>query len=204
MRMQTLVLAGIVVAGWESQACGGDDTERAALSARLAGLQEEVRRLGETVTALKANAKPPTAAGPQAPVFKLTCPQPWIMQIPVGASLWTCRSPTATPQGVYPQCSVIVQPQISIETKDYFEFATQAAPQLREIKDFKDKHTKLNAADSFEATFTAELTPVAQTMLGALIPHGETTYAVTCAAPSAEFTRYTAAFRRIIDTFAFN
>jgi hypothetical protein len=36
-----------------------------------------------------------------------------------------------------------------------------------------------------------------------LMPHGESTYALTCTAPSATFGNYEPAFRTIIDGFAF-
>jgi hypothetical protein len=188
-------------------ACGGD-AERAAQSARLATLEQEVRQLGDSVAALKAAPpvpnKPATPVSSPAHAFKVACPQPWLIHVPLGASLWSCRAPEPTSQGLYPQCNVVFQPQIAIETKNYFEFALNASPQLLEVKNLKDKRTKLNGADAFEATFEADPKPLPLKMMSALVPHGEATYAVTCFAPSAVFDSYAKAFRQIIDTFAFN
>jgi hypothetical protein len=180
-------------------ACGGG-AERAAQSARMESLEIDVRRLEASIAALKAPqpAKPPPLA------FKLSCPQPWLLHTPLGATLWTCRAPEPTAEGLYPQCHVSLQPQVAIETKNYFEFALNAAPQLLQVQNLKDKPTKINGADAFEATFEADPKPVPLKMTSALLPHGEATYAITCFAPSATFANYSQAFRRIIETFAFN
>jgi hypothetical protein len=194
----------MALACW-STACGGG-AERAAQSARLETLEREVRRLGETVAALKtpAAAAAPQPTKPPALAFNVACPQPWVPHTPLGATLWNCRAPEPTPQGLYPQCHVTLQAQIAIETKTYFEFALNAAPQLLEVRNFKDSRSKINGADAFEATFEADPKPVPMKMMSALLPHGETTYAITCFAPSATFAEYSKAFRKIIDTFAFN
>jgi hypothetical protein len=188
-------------------ACGGD-AERAAQSARLATLEQEVRQLGDSVAALKtaapAHDKPAPVAGSPALAFRVACPQPWSIHLPLGAALWSCRAPEPAPQGLYAQCNVVFQPQLAIETKNYFEFALNASPPLLEVKNLKDKPTKINGADGFEATFEADPKPVPLKMLSALMPHGEATYAITCFAPSAAFDTYSKAFRQIIDTFAFN
>ena len=118
--------------------------------------------------------------------------------------MWTCHSPAATPEGYYPQCSIVVQPQEAIETKSYFEFAWNASPELRALKNVKDKHTKLNDADAFEATSEADAKPLPLKLLSVLLPHGEGTYAITCAAPSTSFELYQPAFRKIVDSFKFN
>lgn len=118
--------------------------------------------------------------------------------------MWTCRSPSASPEGYYPHCSVVFQPQEAIETKGYFEYAWNAAPALREIKNVKDAHVKLNEADAFEATFEADPKPVAVKSLSVLLPHGEGTYAITCAAPSGIYDKQSAGFRKIVDSFKFN
>jgi hypothetical protein len=209
---RTLRRALTCVVGWSMTfgcwltACGGD-VDRAVQSARFAALEQEVRRLRDNVAELKAApskpATPPVASAPVHP-FKIKCPQPWLLHTPLGATLWNCRAPEPTPQGLYPQCHVTFQPQVAIETKNYFEFALNAAPQLLEVKNLKDKSTKLNGADGFEATFEAEPKPIPLKMTSALMPHGVATYAVTCFAPSAAFDNYTKAFRQIIDTFTFD
>lgn len=209
-RRGTLVptVAWLVSLGSWLPACGGD-TERAAQSARIAAVEQEVRRLSEEIATLKSAAptqpKPAASQSASAPVqpFKLACPQPWVLHMPLGAALWSCRAPEPTPQGLYAQCHVVSQPQVAIETKNYFELALNAAPQLLEVKNLKDKPTKLNGADAFEATFEADPKLVPLKMLSALVPHGEMTYTVTCFAPSAAFDNYTNAFRQIIDRFAF-
>ena len=189
-------------------ACG-KGTEGAAQSARIAMLEQEVRRLGDKVAALEpaahgqgAAAAPQPASAPDK-VFSLNCPQPWMLQPPPANTLWNCRAPAPTPEGLYPQCSVVVQPQVAIETKTYFEFALNTTPQFFEVKNVKDTRVKLNGADAFEATCDADPKPVPLKMMSALLPHNETTYVVTCFAPSATFANYSKAFRQIIDTFAF-
>jgi hypothetical protein len=193
--------------GWLG-ACGRD-AESAAQSARIASLEDEVRRLGDSVTAIKAGAatkpQPPPTAAEQAKPFKIDCPQPWLLHTPLGATLWDCRSPTPTPEGFYPQCSIVVQPQIAIELRSYFEFAWNASPQLREVKSLKDKPIKIKGHDGFEATFEADPKPVPLKMRSTLIPHGDQVYAVTCFAPSTSFDNYDAkAFQKITDTIVFN
>jgi hypothetical protein len=199
-------LAGVLLPG-----CGGDSVERAAQTARLATLEEEVRRLNENVAALAlatktAPAEPrgPEAQAAHAPPFRVSCPQPWVLNQPLGASMWTCRSAKATSEGYYPQCSIIFQPQVAIETKSYFELASSASPDLREIKNVKDKHIQLNTADAFEATFEADPKPLPLKLLSVLVPHGVGTYAITCAAPSAAFDSFQPGFRKVVDSFAFN
>jgi len=197
-------LGWLIVLACSFSACAGG-AERAAQSARIEALEQEVRRLAESLAALKA----PAAAVSQpakspAQAFNVACPQPWLPHTPLGATLWSCRAPEPTRQGLYPQCNVSFQPQIAIETKNYFEFALNAAPQLLEVQNFKDKPTKINGADAFEATFEADPKPVPLKMMSALLPHGELTYAITCFAPSASFADYADGFRKIIDTFAFN
>jgi hypothetical protein len=195
-----------LLVGWLA-ACGGD-AERATQSARLATLEQEVRQLSDSVAALKSSSRapaPPAAPAPVPPMpFKIACPRPWLIHAPLGATLWNCRAPTPTSQGMYPQCSVVFQPQIAIETRDYFEFALNASPQLRSVTNFKDKHVKVNGADAFEASFEADPQPIPLKMMGTLMPHGDVTYAITCSAPSASFASYSEAFRQIIGTFAFN
>jgi hypothetical protein len=179
-------------------ACGGR-AEQAAQRARMEQLELEVRKLGDAL----ALSKPDSASGMPDFPFVLVCPQPWHLHTPLGASLWTCRANGATTDGIYPQCSVSFQPQVAIETKDYFEFALNSAPLLREVKNMKDQPTKLNGADAFEATFEAELKPVAMSSLSMLVPHKESTFAIGCFAPSAVFESYVPAFRKIIDSFKF-
>jgi hypothetical protein len=187
-----------MLGGW-LPACG-QDAAAATESARLALLEQEVRQLRESVAALKAPASTEPAAASTS--FKLDCPQPWLLQPPTGATLWTCRAPVATPEGMYPQCSVVMQPHVAIETRNYFEYALIATPQLLEIKNLKDQPVKLNGADAFEGTFETEAKPIPLKMMSALLPQEKTTYTVTCFAPSAKFDDYSKAFRRIIDTFA--
>lgn len=188
-------------------ACG-HDAENAAQSARIAVLEDELRKLSVRVSAPGAGdadkpKSPPTAAAPSKP-FTIECLQPWLLHPPLGASLWTCRSPSAAPEGIYPQCSIVVQPQIAIETQNYFEFAWNAAPQLRQVKNIKDKPIKIKDHDGFEAVYEADPKPVSVKMRSVLIPYGEQVYAVTCFAPSSSFDEYDArAFQKITSSIAF-
>jgi hypothetical protein len=202
-------MAWLLVLECGLSACGGaGDAERAAQSARLATLEQEVQRLGARLAALTSVAPAPSQPVPPpsspAKAFSIACPQPWQLHIPLGASLWSCRAPLPTADGLYAQCNVVAQPQFAIETKNYFEFALNAVPQLHEVRSFADKPTKIGEAEGFEATFEADPKPVPLKLMSALMPHGETTYAITCSAPRASFDKYGAGFRQIIDTFTFN
>ncbi len=169
-------------------------------AARIEALEQEVGKLGEELRALKS-ASPGAAAG----AFAIKCGQPWILEHrPLGAALWTCRAPEPSPDGVYPQCSVFEEPQNAIETKQYFERALHAAGQLHAIKNFSDKPIQREGSSTFEATYEAELAPVAIKSLGMLFPYREHTFTVSCFAPSAAFASYEKAFRQVIDSFAFN
>jgi len=178
-----------------------EKTDSAAENARLSMLEQQVRQLGDQLTALKAAPAPAPSAGP---AFKLDCPQPWALNPPLGTALWSCHLPQATPEGIYPHCSVIEQPHVAIETKTYFEHAVSASPQPIAIKDFTSEPVSINGADAFEATFEVTPKPVALKMMGVLLPREMTTYAVTCYAPSTTFASHDKAFRRIIGTFTFN
>jgi hypothetical protein len=181
--------------------------EHAALTVRIATLEHELWKVGDQVTALKAAAPAAdkSAAPSHAPSrpFRVQCLQPWVQHAPLGAALWSCRAPSPTPQGMYAQCNIVFQPQVEIETKNYFELALNAAPPYFEIKNVKDAHTTLNGADAFEATFDADPKPVPLKAMSALLPHGEGTFAITCVAPAASYDSYTKAFRQILDTFKF-
>src|SRR5690349_576900 len=90
-------------------ACSGGDAERAAQGARLAALEEHVRKLEAQVSAQKAL---PPAANPDevaAKMFKVSCLPPWQPHAALGATLWACRSPVPAPEGVYAQCSVVTE-----------------------------------------------------------------------------------------------
>jgi len=184
-------------------ACG-KGTEGAAESARLALLEDEVRKLGQTVVALQAPAQAPNQpASSDRTGFKLDCPQPWLLGAPLGATLWSCHAPEPTPEGMYPQCSVTVQPHAAIEPRSYLEHALSASPQLLEIKNLTNEPKAINGADAFHATFDADHKPIPLKAMSVLLPRTEIIYTVTCVAPSAAFASYSKAFRRIIDTFAF-
>jgi hypothetical protein len=197
MRRDVSVLWMIAV-GCFVASCGGD-AERAAQRARLEQLEQEVRKLGDA----QASRKPSSPSGMREFPFELTCPQPWHLHTPLGAALWICRANAPTTDDVYPQCSVTFQPQVAIETKEYFEFALNSAPILREVKNLKDTPTKVNGATAFEATFDADFEPVAMQSLAVLVPHEESTFAVACFAPREVFESYVPAFRKIIGSFEF-
>jgi hypothetical protein len=186
-----LGLAGLLAA------CGGD-AEKAAQRARIEQLELQVKKLGDAM----ALQQPAPSGLPDFP-FTIVCPEPWYLHTPLGASLWTCRANGATTDGIYPQCSISLQPQVAIEVKEYFEFALNSATPLREIKNLKDQPVKLNGADAFEATFESDLKPVATSSLAVLAPYKESTFAISCFAPTAVFESYVPAFRKIIDSFKF-
>jgi hypothetical protein len=195
--IRLLALSGVL------SACG-HDAENAAQSARIAVLEEQVRRL----TAADADAANKPAEAPKATEtkkpFTIECPQPWLLHPPLGATLWNCKSPTPTPEGFYPHCSLVVQPQVAVELGTYFEYAWNASPQLHRVKALKDKPIKIKEHDAFEATYEAEPKPVAVKMRSVLIPSEEQVYAVTCFAPTNTFETYdTKAFQTITASIAF-
>jgi hypothetical protein len=99
---------------------------------------------------------------------------------------------------------VTFQPQAAIETRSYFEFALNAAPPLRELKNIAEKRVKLRDVEAFEAMFEASGAPVPLKLLSVLVPHRENTYAITCSAPSSVFDKQVAGFRQVIDSFGFD
>jgi hypothetical protein len=197
----------LITASRALTACDNPE-ENTAQSARIALLEDEVRRLGAQLTALPSGTTskskpPPTAAGVTKP-FAIECPQPWLLQPPLGATIWTCRSPAPTPEGFYPHCSIVMQPQVAVELLGYSEFAWNASPQLRQVKNYKDKPLKIKDHDGFEAIYEADPKPVSVKMRSVLIPNAEHVYAVTCFAPSASFDSYDAkAFQKITNTITF-
>ena len=186
---------------WSLLAC--NSREQAELNVRMANLEHQLLRAGDQINALKAAAPAPApTAGPRHP-FRVQCLQPWVQHAPLGSALWSCRAPSPTPQGMYAQCNVVFQPQVEIETKNYFELALNAVPPYFEIKNVRDTHTTLNGTDAFEATFDADPKPLPLKAMSALLPHGEGTFAITCVAPSASYDSYSKGFRQILDTFKF-
>jgi hypothetical protein len=187
---------------WLCVACGDtSEAERAAQNARIDSLEFQLQQLR---AAMKADAGLADAheSRPKHP-FKVACPQPWVLHTPLGGTLWTCRNPAAF-EGLYPQCSVTFQPQAAIETRSYFEFALNAAPPLRELKNIADKRVKLRGLESFEATFESSSAPLPLKLLSVLVPYRESTYAITCSAPSSVFDKQVAGFRQVIDSFGFD
>src|ERR1700733_5796258 len=67
-------------------ACG-HDAENAAQSARITVLEEQVRKLSVLSTSTAAQSPPPSAAAKTKP-FAIECPQPWVLNPPLGATLW--------------------------------------------------------------------------------------------------------------------
>lgn len=203
-RWTALVLVRTCCLAVLAAGCGDSaGAERAAQDARIASLEQQLQQLKAAAKAQAEAAAQPSIAGGKHP-FKVACKQPWLLHQPLGASLWTCRAPNATPEGLYPQCAVTFQPQGAIETSIYHEFALNAVPPLRQLKNMKDQRTKLRGADAFEATFEADAVSVPQKMLSVLVPYKEYTYTITCSAPKASFDKYSPAFRQIIDTFGFD
>ena len=195
----------MAVLGCVASCSDGTQAERAAQQARIDALEQQVQRLSKALASLRAVAsQPPTAAAAPKHPFKVACPQPWLLHTPLGGTLWTCHSPSATPEGVYPQCAVTFQPQAAIETRHYFEFGLNAAPLLRAAAQLKDKPVSLRGAQAFEATFEAEPVATAIKALSVLVPHQENTYAITCSAPRAAYDKLVPAFRQIIDSFGFD
>jgi hypothetical protein len=196
-------LAWWALLAWPLIGCDSN-AEHAALTVRIATLEHELWKVGDKVAALKAAAPAEQPASPaRAQPFRVQCLQPWVQHAPLGAALWSCRAPSPTPQGMYAQCNIVFQPQVEIETKNYFELALNAVPPYFEIKNVKDAHTALNGADAFEATFDADPKPAPLKAMSALLPHGEGTFAITCVAPAASYDSYSKAFRQILDTFKF-
>jgi hypothetical protein len=172
---------------------------------RLDALEHEVNQLREQLAKLKATSdpEPPSAPEPAEPrlPFKLSCPTPLRRYAALGNSLWTCRSSKPSPEGVYPQCNVVFQPQVAIEPRDYFEFALSATPQLTATQNFRSQPVQVNGAPSFEASFDVVPSSAPLKLLGRLMPQGEITYAVTCSAPASSYANYERAFRQIVDSF---
>jgi hypothetical protein len=181
-----------------SAACNGERE-------RLDALEHEVNQLSEQLAKLKATSapEPPSAPEPAEPrlPFKLSCPTPLRGYAVLGSSLWTCRSSLPSPEGVYPQCNVVFQPQVAIEPRDYFEFALSATTPLTATQNFRSQPVQVNGAPSFEVSFDVVPSSAPLRLLGRLMPQGEIAYAVTCSAPASSYANYEQVFRQVVDSF---
>lgn len=186
------------VLGLVLAACSGEP-ERAQLE-RIDALEEALRGLRQELAALQNKG---TGTTPADFPFRITCQPPLHGYLAQGDAHVTCRSGKASPEGLYPQCNVIFQKEMSVQTKDYFEFATNGTPQLYVVNNYKDEQTQINGVPAFQATFEALRTPLPMKMVGALFPYNEGIFAVTCFAPSATFSDYEEPFRRTINSFQF-
>ena len=181
-------------------ACSGD-LDPAQLE-RINSLEETVRSLNQEVTTLR-NAQSKTPGGQVELPFRMECQAPLAHYVSMSDAQVTCRARKPSQEGLYPQCSVVFQKEVSVETKDYFEFAVDGTPQLYAINNYKDGQLEINGTPAFQATFEAQRSPLPMKMMGALFPHKGGIYALTCFATSATFSDYEEAFRRTIGSFDF-
>jgi hypothetical protein len=180
-------------------ACSGD---LAAERERVDALEDKLRNLSQEVTSLRQSAQAKAAGVIEFPYY-LKCQPPLQGYIAVSDAQATCRAVRPSPEGLYPQCNVFFQKEASIETKDYFEYTVNGTPQLYSVTNYKDEQTKINDVPAFQATFEAQRAPLPMKMLGALIPHDDGLYTITCFATVATFGDYEEAFRRTISSFEF-
>jgi hypothetical protein len=181
-------------------ACSGE-LDPAQLE-RISAMEEALRSLNQEVTTLRNAAQSKSAATVELP-FRLQCASPLMNYTAMTDAQVTCRSRKASPEGLYPQCNVVFQKEVSVETKDYFEFAVDGTPQLYAVNNYKDGQLEINGTPAFQATFEAQRTPLPMKMMGALFPYKDGIYALTCFATSATFGDYEEAFRRTISSFEF-
>jgi hypothetical protein len=181
-------------------ACSGE-LDPAQLE-RISSLEETVRSLNQEVTTLRNSAQIKTTGAVELP-FRMQCQAPLAPYIAMNDAQVTCRARKPSPEGIYPQCSVVFQKEVSVETKDYFEFAVDGTPQLYAINNYKDGQIEINGASAFQATFEAQRTPLPMKMVGALFPYKDGIYTLTCFASSATFGDYEEPFRRTISSFQF-
>ena len=181
-------------------ACSGE-LEPAQLE-RITAMEEALRSLNQEVTNLRNGAQSKSAGTVDLP-FRVKCQPPLANYIAMSDAQVTCRARKPSTEGLYPQCNVIFQKEVSVETKDYFEFAVDATPQLYAVNNYQDGQLEINGTPAFQATFEAQRTPLPMKMMGALFPYKEGIYALTCFATSATFSDYEEAFRRTISSFEF-
>jgi hypothetical protein len=181
-------------------ACSGEPDP--AQLERISTLEEALRSLNQEVTTLRNSAQLKTTGSVELP-FRMQCQAPLTPYIAMSDAQVTCRARKPSPEGVYPQCSVIFQKEVSVETKDYFEFAVDGTPQLYAINNYKDGQLEINGTPAFQATFEAQRTPLPMKMVGALFPYKDGIYTLTCFASSATFGDYEEPFRRTISSFEF-
>jgi hypothetical protein len=179
-------------------ACSGD-ADSAQLE-RMNGLEEELRHLNQELALLRASVQMKSSAPAELP-FTYKCHPPLQPYVAPSDAAVTCRAPKPSAEGVYPQCNVVFQKELSIETKDYFEFALNITPQLYALSNYKDEQDTINGTPAFRATFEAQQTALPMKMMGALIPYKDGLFAVTCYATKASFSDYEEPFRRTISNF---
>jgi len=181
-------------------ACSGE-LDPAQLE-RISAMEEALRSLNHEVSALRSSAQNKSAGTVELP-FRLQCQAPLVSYVAMSDAQVTCRARKPSTEGLYPQCNVIFQKEVSVETKDYFEFAVDGTPQLYAVNNYKDGQIQINGTPAFQATFEAQRTPLPMKMMGALFPYKDGIYALTCYATSATFSDYEEAFRRTISSFEF-
>ena len=181
-------------------ACSGE-LDPAQLE-RITAMEEALRSLNQEVSTLR-NAAQNKAAGTVELPFRMQCQAPLFNYIAMSDAQITCRARKPSAEGFYPQCNVIFQKEVSVETKDYFEFAVDGTPQLYALNNYKDGQLQINGTPAFQATFEAQRTPLPMKMMGALFPYKDGIYALTCYATSATFGDYEETFRRTISSFDF-
>lgn len=181
-------------------ACSGE-LDPAQLE-RITAMEEALRSLNQELTTLKNTAQTKTTGAVELP-FRMQCQAPLMGYIAMSDAQVTCRARKPSAEGLYPQCNVIFQKEVSVETKDYFEFAVDGTPQLYAINNYKDGQLEINGTPAFQATFEAQRTPLPMKMMGALLPYKDGIYALTCFATAASFSDYEEAFRGTIASFEF-
>ena len=189
-------IIGLLLAA--SAACsGGADP---ALTQRVSDLEEELRTTNRELKAMKASAADNTHELP----FRFSCEAPLHNYYsPNEATLLTCRAAKPSPEGLYPQCNVMFQKEVTVDTKDYFELAVNRTPMLYAINNYSTQQTKIHETPAFESTFEAQQTALPMKMMGALLPYKDGLYVVTCFATAATFSTYEEAFRRSITSLDF-
>jgi|GEM_PF-6155668 len=181
-------------------ACSGD-LDPAQLE-RINAVEEALRSLNQEVTSLRNTAQSKSTGVIELP-FRLQCTPPLASYVSMSDAQVTCRSRKPSQEGLYPQCNVVFQKEVSVETKDYFEFAVDGTPQLYAVNNYKDGQLEINGTPAFQATFEAQRMPLPMKMVGALFPYKDGIYTLTCFATSATFGDYEDAFRRTISSFEF-
>jgi hypothetical protein len=197
-----LNLAIAVLGGACAQSADGADE---AGRARLAALEQEVQKLTQTVSTMKIlldGLVLPPRPMTDGQDFSIECPQPWEELDAMHQTQWGCRVPQPLANGFWPNCNVTLAPtEPGTTARQYATAGLQGSPEMKSAKRISETPSTVGGQPAYEIIYEHDLTAIHLRVLGTVVVHDRTAYALTCTAPPDAFAAVTPTFRRIIQSF---